>query len=509
MRVGIIALLHESNTFLSSPTTWEHFRQDKLLLGEEVRQQLAETHHEVSGFFQGLEAANQDKEAEKLEAVPVFAARAVPFGTITGETFERLLETLFEQLDRAQPLDGLLLAPHGATVCESHPDADGYWLTQLRKIVGPEMPCIATLDPHGNLSIPMVDACNAIIAYRSNPHLDQQQRGHEAARLMAATLRGQVQPTMAASLPPMAINIERQFTDQPPCRPLYELADRQLENEKVLSNSIMLGFPYSDVEEMGSAAIVITDHDPQLATQLATELGNHLWKNREDFVGQMLNVDDVLQQVANESGPVCLLDMGDNVGGGSPADGTHLLHALKRHHLTRSFVCLYDPDAVEQARQLKAGETLELAVGGHTDALHGEPFSSCFTMLGSYDGKFSEPQPRHGGNTDCDQGPTVVLRSAEGLTIMLTSRRMPPFSLHQLTSCEIDPSQFQILVAKGVNAPVAAYREVCETLIRVNTPGCTTADMSLLNYQARRRPMFPFETETCWEPTAHLNLLGT
>lgn len=503
MRVGIIALLHESNTFLSSPTSWEHFQQDKLLLGEEVRRDMGKTHHEVSGFFAGLEEAHQSDPGQPIEAVPIFAARAVPFGTITAETYERLLEQLFQQLSAAQPLDGLLLAPHGATVSEAHPDADGYWLTKLRETVGTEMPCIATLDPHGNLSTAMVDACDAIIAYRSNPHLDQQQRGREAALLMAATLRGEVQPTMAASLPPMAINIERQFSEQPPCKPLYELADQQLTDEKVLSNSIMLGFPYSDVEEMGSAVIVVTNNDPQLAAQRAIELGTYLWQNRDDFVGQLAGIDEVLTQVAGQPGPICLLDMGDNVGGGSPADGTHLLHALHRHGLTNSLVCLYDPAGVEQAAQVKAGETIELSVGGHSDEQHGEPFLSQFSVLGMYDGKFTEPEPRHGGNTECDQGPTTVLRSSEGLTIMLTSRRMPPFSLHQLTSCQIDPTQFHILVAKGVNAPVAAYREVCDTLIRVNTPGSTTADMLLLDYQHRRQPMFPFERETDWQPTAH------
>ncbi|MCP4814205.1 MAG: M81 family metallopeptidase, partial [Planctomycetaceae bacterium] len=96
MRVGIIALLHESNTFLSSPTCWEHFEQDKLLYGEEVREQLGNTHHEVSGFFAGLAAADQESESETVEAVPIFAARAVPYGAITTETYDRLLESLFD-----------------------------------------------------------------------------------------------------------------------------------------------------------------------------------------------------------------------------------------------------------------------------------------------------------------------------------------------------------------------------------------------------------------------------
>ncbi len=85
------------------------------------------------------------------------------------------------------------------------------------------------------------------------------------------------------------------------------------------------------------------------------------------------------------------------------------------------------------------------------------------------------------------------MRTADGLTLMLTSRRMPPFSLEQLRSCDIEPNHFQVLVAKGVNAPVAAYAPVCSELIRVNTPGCTTADITTLDFNYRRRPMFPFE----------------
>jgi microcystin degradation protein MlrC len=36
-------------------------------------------------------------------------------------------------------------------------------------------------------------------------------------------------------------------------------------------------------------------------------------------------------------------------------------------------------------------------------------------------------------------------------------------------------------------------------MIRVDTPGVTTADVTRLAFQNRRRPMFPFEGETEWE----------
>ena len=74
---------------------------------------------------------------------------------------------------------------------------------------------------------------------------------------------------------------------------------------------------------------------------------------------------------------------------------------------------------------------------------------------------------------------------------MLTSRRMVPFSLQQIKSCQLDPRQFRILVAKGVNAPLAAYREVCDKFLRVNTIGSTSADLNQLEFVNRRRPLYP------------------
>ena len=489
MHVGILALQHESNTFIAEPTTLRHFKENLLVSGEAIRARLADSHHEVGGFFAGLAQAG-------LEAVPIFAARAMPYGTITGETFAELQKRTFAELDRAERLDGLLVAPHGAAVAETARDADGHWLTELRRLVGDQMPIFGTLDPHANLSPRMVAATNGLVAYRTNPHLDQRARGIEAATLLARTLRGEIRPTQAAAFPPLAINIERQLTTEPHLRPLYELADAQLQRPGVLSNSVILGFPYADVEEIGSATLAITNDDRSLAERSAQELSDYLWTHRKDFVGQLISIDDALDRAKKLAGPVCLLDMGDNVGGGSPADSTHLAHAIRRHGITSAFVCLYDPAAVEQLWQWKpdSARTIRLSVGGKTDRRHGEPFTDEFFMVGLVDGKFTEPQPRHGGMTQCDQGPTAIVRGASGLTIMLTSLRMPPFSLRQLTAFGVDPASFQVIVAKGVNAPVAAYAPVCPHLIRVNTPGCTTAEITSLSFHHRRRPLFPFET---------------
>ena len=493
-RVGILALIQESNTFLSGTTTYDHFRQDLLLTGEEVRQHFATAHHEVRGFFDGLAHAG-------IEAVPIFAARALPFGTIEADAFERIVQQMIEELESVGRLDGLLVAPHGATVAASHPDADGYWLSLVRHKVGPNVPIIGTLDPHGNLSPLMVSATDALMSYRTNPHIDQEQRGVEAAELMARTLRCEVTPVQAACFPPMVINIERQCTSEPPLTEVVADFEAVRGRAHVLSASLMLGFPYADVPEMGASALVVADGNLSLAQSLANQLAQSMWRRRSGLAGSFISVEDAVTQAQSLPTPICMLDMGDNVGGGSPGNGTWLAHELHRQKVGPSFMCLYDPTAVMQADAVGVGAKVRLAVGGKTDDFHGAPFQAAVLVKFVGDGRFAETQVRHGGFTSFDQGHTAIVETDDGLlTIMLTTRRTPPFSLRQLTAFGLDPKSFRVLVAKGVNAPLAAYQPVCPTILRVNTRGVTTADVTQLPYKHRRSPMFPFEVDTTWAP---------
>jgi len=494
MRVGIIALLQESNTFLSRPTLLDNFREDLLLTGADVRASLADAHHEVGGFFSGLAEAG-------IEAVGILAARAMPYGVITTSAFHSLIRTLDDALADAGDLNGLLVAPHGATVSDPQPDFDGFWLSRVRARLGPNKPILGTLDPHANLSPTMVAACNALVAYRTNPHIDQRERGQEAAALMARALRGEIQPVQRASFPPLAINIERQLTTAEPCRGLLDAASSVRDRPGVLSSSILLGFPYADVAEMGSAALVVTDNCADLAQQYANGLGEIIWQRRDELVGQLIDVSAAIANAERLFGTVCLLDMGDNVGGGSPGDGTLLAHALLERRLGPSFVCLYDPESVEAAQAAGVGRVVRLRAGGKTDDLHGAPLELDARVIHLSDGKWTESEPRHGGFVQFDQGPTAIAQAGDLLTIMLTSRRMAPFSLRQLTSCGIDPAAYRFLIVKGVHAPVAAYASACQHFVRVNTAGVTTADLLTLPYQHRRRPMFPFEADMQWSPS--------
>jgi microcystin degradation protein MlrC len=276
---------------------------------------------------------------------------------------------------------------------------------------------------------------------------------------------------------------------------MYAAADAMLKREGVLSNSVVLGFPYADVEEMGSGFVVVTDHDKSLAQRLADELGRYLVEHREEFRGKFISIEDAVADAVRSDGPVLLLDMGDNVGGGGPGDATHLAHGVRAGNPKRrkSFVALYDPAAVRACDQAGPRKRVRLSMGGHTDSLHGKPIDAEVTVRSLHAGKFTEPQVRHSGITEFDMGRTAIVETDDGMTIQLTTNRVFPISLIQLTSCGLDPASFHILTAKGVQAPVAAYQQVCKKIIRANTPGSTSADMSHFTYHYRRRPLFPFE----------------
>lgn len=486
LRVGVVGLHHESNTFIRARTEAADF---EVAAGEAVREAYAGSYHEVAGFVRGLEE-------EGLAPVPLVVAAAVPGGPISAPALESVLRRIDREVDRAGPLDGVLAAAHGAAVGEGQPDVDGHWLGRLRRRVGPAVPVVATVDAHANLSSRMVEASDALVAYRTNPHLDTFDRGVEAARLLARSLRGEVRLSQAAAFPPVAINVLLQNTSRHPCLPLYRLADALRERRGVLSVSICLGFPYADVPEMGTSFVAVTDGRPELARSVVEELAVRLVADRHRFVPELVGPEEAVDRAVRARGPVCLLDTGDNVGGGSPGDGTVLAHLIHRRGGPPAVVSLVDPASAGQAAQAGVGARLRLRMGGRADERLGPPLEASVTVSGLPDGRFTEPEVRHGGWTTYDMGRTAVVATDRGLTVQLTSRRVPPFSLNQLLSSGLDPRRFHIVVVKGVHAPLAAYQPVCPTTIWAATPGPATVDLGALKYRRRRRPLFPFEELT-------------
>jgi len=486
-RIGLVGIYHESNTFLNQQTEMHHFVEGHMFFGEEIISQYQDAFHEIGGIIEILRQ-------QPVLLLPVMYAEATPGGIIERATSEALISRLMEELNSVLPLDGLIVVPHGAAVSEIDEDFDGYWLSLVRDKVG-DIPMVGTLDPHANLSHRMVEKVDAFIAYKTNPHIDQRNTGKAAVQLMLDLLYGDINPTQRMKQARVAISIEQQNTSQEPCLGLYRLADKLSKRKGVLSISILLGYPYADVPDMGCSSLVVTDNNPKLADDILQELDQYLLANHQSFSGEKISMNVALRLIDESTYPVLLLDMGDNIGGGSPGDGTLLLNTLESVGKWKFFVCINDPDVVNALQECTPGQSIKVRLGAKIDDQHGSPVDLTIRLKTIVDGKFSEAEPRHGGQVNYDMGPTAIVETLNGSTIMITSRRTAPFSLQQLLGFQINPLDFQVIVAKGVNAPIAAYASVCPTVIQVNTPGVTMADMKKLAYKNRRVPLFPFETD--------------
>ena len=487
-RVALLGMYHESNTFIAQPTTLDDFVNSHLLRGEAIRGEYQHAFHEIGGMLEVL-----DQHA--VQTLPILFAEATPGGTITAFTYDYLVKEMLEGLERCLPIDGCLVVPHGAGVADSYLDMDGHWLAEVRRMVGGEVPIIGTLDPHANVSPLMVQSTDALVAYKTNPHIDQRETGKRAAELLIRHLKKEITPVQVLIQPPLVISIEQQNTAAEPCRSLLTYAKELSERNDVLSTSLILGFPYADVPDMGTSFIVVTNNNLPLATDVGVLLYQALTKVKADCVGPKQPIDAILPQLYQLPKPVLLLDMGDNIGGGSPGDSAFLLKALEEDGRYKSLHCICDPTAVAEIIRTDTdnSERVDLAIGNQEGIAEGKPYKTRVKLLRTGDGKFKETTPRHGGQVNYDMGNVAVVETQAGNVILLNSLRVPPFSLQQITSCGINPENFDIIVAKGVNAPIAAYEPVCPTRIQVDTPGVTQADINRFSYLNRRRPMFPFE----------------
>jgi microcystin degradation protein MlrC len=488
-RVGIAGLLHESNTFLPVPTRRCHFEQGSLTQGEALLERWSGGLHELGGFLEGARIHG-------FQPIPLLATFAVPSGTIESDAFEELVTTMVDGLRSALPLDGLLVALHGATVAESFRDADGEIVRRLRQVLGQNVPIIITLDLHANVSEQMIGQTNATVMYRSNPHLDQRQRGIEAATLMARTLSGEIQPVQAVERPPLLINISKQHTQEPPARGLYDDVQTVMEWPGMLSASVAMGFYYADVAEMGASFLAVADGDPGLARKAARWMAHRAWERREEFQGHLPSPEEAVRMAGQMAqGPVVLMDVGDNVGGGSPGDSTILMAEVLRQQVSNALVILYDPESVQTCVRAGVRQDVTLNVGANTDRQHGQPIPIQGKVRLLSDGLFTETQVRHGGWGKYNQGVTAVVDTEQLHTFVLTSLRMAPMSLEQILSLGIKPENKRILIVKGVVAPRAAYEPVARQVILVDTPGSTSVNPECFDYQYRRRPLYPLETD--------------
>ena len=480
MRVGIASLNHESNTFASFPTTYSDFR---FVRGQEIIEQYRSTFHEVGGFIAGAEEYG-------YEMVPLMGAVATPAGAVEAEAYEALMDELLGLISGAMPLDGLLLGLHGAFVAEGFPQGDGETTRRVRELVGPDFPVIVTHDYHGNVPPQLVEDATALIIYKTCPHIDQRERGLQAAELLTRTVRGEAQPVSSIAKPELVYNIAFHNTNMRPMKPVMDAAIELERQPGILATSIAAGYQYADVPWMGPCIVVVADGDQDMADREAQRLADMMWSTRDELLPKIPGPAEAVEMaIASEEKPVSMMEMGDNIGGGSAGDATFVLEELLRQGANAWVTALYDPEAVEACAAAGIGARLTLPVGGKVDDEHGPTLTVEGTVRTLHDGKFIETEVRHGGGRDWDQGLTAVLATSGGL-LVLDSRRTPPMSFNQLRSVGIMPEQQEIFVAKGSVAPRAAYEPVSARIIEVDSGGATSISRPPEAFRLARRGLY-------------------
>ncbi len=489
-RVAVGGILHESNTFASDPTDLEDFAGRSIRRGEEVRDEYARSQHEIGGYIEGAERHG-------LDLAFTVVANATPAGPVTDRAFETLTSELIERLRQVGPADGLLLALHGAMVVESYPDGDAEVLRRLRKAFGDELPIVVTHDAHANVAPQETELSTALVLYKEVPHVDQRERGIHAAEIMAKILKEGARPTQAIEKPPLLYNILFHNTNREPMLPLVQEA-RRLEkaNPKILGVSVPVGYQYADVPQMGPSVVVVTDSDPELARMEAKRLADMMWEHRKVMKLDLPDAAEAVKRaMAEPETPVVLVEMGDNIGGGSAGDSTAILAELVKQNARGYVSAMFDPEAVRHAVALGIGGDFDRPLGGKSDDLHGAPVRIRGRVQLIYDGKYIETAIRHGGRRYLDQGLSAVIH-AEGSTpdlpnvVLINSKRHTPFSLGQLTSAGIVPERQQILVVKAAVAFRAAYEPIAGTIIEVDTPGLTAVNPNRFIYKHARSDLF-------------------
>ena len=490
MRIAIAGFAHESNTFAAKPTTLQDF---SIWRGQEMIDHYAPTFHEIAGFIAGSDEYDYD-------LVPTMGANATPSGAVTREAYETITGEILDNLRAAKgQIDGILLALHGAMVAEDYPQGDGETVRRVRELMGPDFPIVVTHDYHGNIPEDLVRNSNALIIYKTTPHIDQRERGLQAADILVKTIRKDVKPVSAFRKPKVLFNIAFHNTSLPPMQPIMQAAIDLEKEPGILAASIAAGYQYADVPEMGPTIVVVADGDQELAERGAQRIADMMWAARDQLTPNLPNPAEAVRLAMNATAtPVALFDAGDNVGGGSAADSTLILEELIKQKADGWVMAIYDPESVEACAKAGIGATVSLSVGGKADKLHGSTLPITGRVRTLHIGTYEETERRHGGARYGDAGLSAVVevnRTAPGKggLLVLNSKRTPPMSIHQITSVGIVPQQQKILVAKGTVAPRAAYEPVSAEIIMVDSGGACDMNRNPNEFKRARKDFYEWQ----------------
>jgi microcystin degradation protein MlrC len=490
-RIAIGGFLHESHSFAPHPTTFADFLRPAgfppLSEGETMLDAVRGTSVPTVG---ALAVA----EREGAEVVPLAWCFANPAGPVQDEAFERIAALICAQLSRAlqaAPVDGVYLDLHGAAVVDSFPDAEGELLRRVRAIVG-DLPVTISLDPHANLTVRMVTLADAVVPFRTYPHVDMKDAGAQAMRLLLERIARETPWARAFRQLEFWLPLGSQCTLLAPMKEV--MAERASLAERIGAAELAFcfGFPYADFPDCGPAIAAFAETQAK-ADAAADAFAAHVAAREAEFVQELLPAAETVAEAKRLAGrasrPIVIADTQDNPGGGGHGDTTGLLAELVGQQAKGAVLCLInDAASVAACAAVGEGSSVALSLGGKSD---GMPFDCKARVLKLTDGRFTLTGPMGAGNPG-NLGPCALI-DIDGVRVMVVSHKVQALDQAILRHVGVEPRDCPILVLKSSVHFRADFGPIAERIIVGIAPGPVVADPAILNFryvrpEVRRRP---------------------
>ncbi|KVD42734.1 M81 family metallopeptidase [Burkholderia ubonensis] len=480
----IAGFQHETNTFAPSKATYENFEHGgaypSMSRGTDLLA-LREVNIPTGGFIRVAEAAGHT-------LVPIIWAGACPSAHVTRDAFECIAGEIVEAA-RTFNFDAVYLDLHGAMVAEHVDDGEGELLARVREAVGSNMPIVASLDLHANVTERMLRNADALVAYRTYPHVDMADTGARAAALLGRLLAGQTLHGASRRLP-FLIPINAMCTLFQPSRGVYD-AVTVAEAGAVVSVSFAPGFPAADFAECGPV-IWAYAHSADAAHAAVDSLYSRILADEPAWCVPLLSPDEAVREamrLAEDAGrPVVIADTQDNPGAGGDANTMEMLRALVRNGATgAAFGLVYDPAAAAAAHRAGVGARLELSLGGQSNVPSDAPFAGVFEVVSLSDGKCRYDGPMMNG-MQAELGPVACLRFG-GVFIAVSSAKVQMLDRNLYRVAGIQPEDMKILVNKSSVHFRADFEPIAKAVLVAKAPGPMVADPADLPWTRLARGM--------------------
>ena len=493
-RVLCAVMAHETNTFSKDPTDLAAFKRRDFYLGNQIPEARRGTR---SNFGASFEAA--DKFGWQL--IHPINASANPSGTVTRDAFEYLVGQILDAVDQAGGIDAALLHLHGAMVADGFEDAEGELLRRLRAKVGPKVPIAVTLDLHGNITPLMAEAANALIAFKTYPHIDQYERAWQGAEILERTMNGEIEPRVVLARRAMLTGLDMGRTQSGPMKELVDRGTALEEKGELLSVSVFAGFPHSDIADVGPSVAVAYDAKAAgqgaQASAVAEEFMDYCWETRDFAALTFLTPEQAAKKAkAEEQGatrPLVIADYTDNPGGGGYGDTTALLKAMVDADLQNAaFHAICDPQAIADGIKAGVGNTATITLGGKWDPTKG---GGPLTLTGKVrvinDGEVWAHGPM-GGGVRREYGLSMVFRVG-GIDIVFITNNGQALDLAQYTALGIDPTRKATVAVKSMHHFRAAFQPISREVVVVDSGSLCSESFETFEFKNIRRPIWPLD----------------